>query len=723
MNKKVLALALVSAMTAGITSVGAMYQLDPVRVTADREGVVTAAPGGLVNQSAKVGVLGNRDIMEIPYSEMSMSKKTLETFTDAAQPLCITLANNPSIRASTTSPMYTDFSMRGINMNGNHIMLNGIPSLFYQFNGPVAHVIERMDITSGPNAGVNGVSMSNNGTNGGATPAPGTINVVTKRAGEKPITNFTQTYSSKRNFGEFIDIARRVGDGAWGVRVMGEYLNGEIASKHAKKRESNLYVNLDNKTDTSATNIFAGIFDLRVDKGQRWFTYGGTGEVLPKAPLSDMDYDFEGTSKWMHGYVMTFNHEHKLDGTWDWFVNAGVNHRSGDKYNSSAALKFDEKGNFTPDNVSNAQMESGDNKYIQAGIRGKIQSGEVEHNVSISVDRAWAKYWNKTKNSNKGNIIGGLYDGTKYKDTFYIPKLEQSTLAWSEVNTGVTIADAMKWDKMNVLVAFSHKHEDFDNVAGKTKWVNNDWLPTFGITYRVSDEMALYAGQTRSISRGTVVKSNAKKTYVNDSELLSPSVSKQFEIGMKYKTDAMLHTFSYFYIDQQGRFDQTVDKEKKLYRMIPDGREKFKGVEWTVNGQLTPKLTVTGGLMYIDAKRDKTADGKRDGLFVNGVSNFSGVIGLIYAVNEDMNLVGRVNWTNVAYIDNDKSPTGKTEIPAYSTVDVGMNFKTAFGDTPVFLNFMCYNLFNNDYWMGRGSSTTFGLSMPRSFMLSARFEF
>ncbi|MFQ9571859.1 MAG: TonB-dependent receptor plug domain-containing protein [Dialister invisus] len=184
MKKKILSAALLSVLVSsafGTMTAGAVYEMDEVTVTADREGDVAALPGGLVNQTAKLGILGNKSVMDIPYSEMSMTEKTLETFSDPSQPLANVLQNNPSIRSSTSSPMYTDFSMRGINMNGNHMMLNGIPSLFYQFNGPPNHIIERMDITSGPNAGVNGVSMSNNGTNSGATPAPGTINIVTKK--------------------------------------------------------------------------------------------------------------------------------------------------------------------------------------------------------------------------------------------------------------------------------------------------------------------------------------------------------------------------------------------------------------------------------------------------------------------------------------------------------------------------------------------------------------
>ncbi|WP_418504677.1 TonB-dependent receptor plug domain-containing protein, partial [Dialister invisus] len=152
MKKKILSAALLSVLVSsalGIVTAGAVYEIDEVTVTADREGNVVVFPGGLVNQTAKLGILGNKSVMDIPYSEMSMTEKTLETFSDPSQPLANVLQNNPSIRSSTSSPMYTDFSMRGINMNGNHMMLNGIPSLFYQFNGPPNHIIERMDITSG----------------------------------------------------------------------------------------------------------------------------------------------------------------------------------------------------------------------------------------------------------------------------------------------------------------------------------------------------------------------------------------------------------------------------------------------------------------------------------------------------------------------------------------------------------------------------------------------
>lgn len=156
----------------------------------------------------------------------------------------------------------------------------------------------------------------------------------------------------------------------------------------------------------------------------------------------------------MHGWLLTVNHEKELNGNWRWFVNWGVNRRSGNKYNSSSALKFDEKGNFMSSNVSNAQNEIGTNSYFQTGIKGKFDTGAVEHHVSLAFDRSGARYWNDTNNSVKGNITGSLYDGTAYKNSFYIPQLRKAKLSWSEINTGITLADSLAYGKWDVLWQF-----------------------------------------------------------------------------------------------------------------------------------------------------------------------------------------------------------------------------------------------------------------------------
>ena len=184
--------------------------------------------------------------------------------------------------------MYSDFSMRGVNMNGNHMMLNGVPSLFSQFTTPPTHIIDRIDITSGPNAAVNGVSMSNNGTDSGATPAPGVINVVTKAAPENPINRYTQTFSGRGNLGEYLDVGRRFGaTRQWGLRVNAEHMDGGLSLPGAENNNKNVFFNLDRRGARSATNVFAGYMDFRINGGQRWSPSVGATGSFPMRPDPD----------------------------------------------------------------------------------------------------------------------------------------------------------------------------------------------------------------------------------------------------------------------------------------------------------------------------------------------------------------------------------------------------------------------------------------------------
>ena len=104
------------------------HDLDEVIVEADRD----ALPGGFIANNDRVGILGNIKAIDVPFTQKKYTEKTIMTFYDPNQPLNGVLANSPSIRVGSPSPMYTDFSMRGVNMNASHYYINGIPNMFNQ---------------------------------------------------------------------------------------------------------------------------------------------------------------------------------------------------------------------------------------------------------------------------------------------------------------------------------------------------------------------------------------------------------------------------------------------------------------------------------------------------------------------------------------------------------------------------------------------------------------
>jgi iron complex outermembrane receptor protein len=172
-------------------------------------------------------------------------------------------------------------------------------------------------------------------------------------------------------------------------------------------------------------------------------------------------------------------------------------------------------------------------------------------------------------------------------------------------------------------------------------------------------------------------------------------------------------------MDQQNLIDVPVSAT--TFRRDADGKNRYRGVELSSVGQLARQWTVTLGGLYIDAERQKTNGGLTDGRFVNGVSKWSGTGGFEFRPIESLGLTGRAIWNGDAFIDSGTG--GKTRIPAFVSFDAGANFHTNVASYPIKLSANVINLADKSYWMGRGGSTTFGLSMPRTVMLSVQADF
>ncbi|MFQ3459642.1 TonB-dependent receptor plug domain-containing protein, partial [Bradyrhizobium sp. UFLA01-814] len=168
--------------------------------------------GGQVARGGQLGLLGNKDYMETPYSLTSYTEKTIRD--QQATSVAEVLTNSdPSVRAAIgSSNRYDALTIRGFRVENSEIALNGLYGLVpaYRIN-PAP--IERIELLKGPGAFLNG--MAPQGSIGG------TVNVVTKRAAED-ITRLTAGYISDGRFGTELDLARRYGERKeWGVRFNG----------------------------------------------------------------------------------------------------------------------------------------------------------------------------------------------------------------------------------------------------------------------------------------------------------------------------------------------------------------------------------------------------------------------------------------------------------------------------------------------------------------------
>lgn len=207
--------------------------------------------------------------------------------------------------------------------------------------------------------------------------------------------------------------------------------------------------------------------------------------------------------------------------------------------------------------------------------------------------------------------------------------------------------------------------------------------------------------------------------YKNVGEILPAAKTKQNEIGVKYLNRDLLTSLSLFDIKKAGNIDVTEGGD--LYQR-QDGEDEYEGIEVAFNGKLAPKWNLMGGLMYLDAKHHKTTKTILENQRISGASRWNGVLTLEYEADDRYSFFGRVLHNGSAIIWNSET-TNQLDVPPYTTLDLGVKYKTTWNKIPVQFNLTCYNVLGKDYWIPKSGVDTVILGNPRTLALSAQFTF
>ena len=234
-----------------------------------------AYAGGQVARGGRVGLLGNRDYMETPFSTSSYTEEYIRN--RQARTLFDVFADDPSARQISPrfSGAFDALYVRGFQIFDTDAALNGLAGVLPPRRSPI-ETYERVELVRGPAGLLTGTSSFGS--------VAGSLNYTSKFAPDAPLNRFTGTYFSQSNLGGAVDVARRFDDAnQWGVRFNGVYRDGSTPLRDSFDR----------------TGEFALIFDyrgerLRVLTSVNYLnsliqaTAGAlpvsTGTILPKVP-------------------------------------------------------------------------------------------------------------------------------------------------------------------------------------------------------------------------------------------------------------------------------------------------------------------------------------------------------------------------------------------------------------------------------------------------------
>ena len=206
--------------------------------------------GGQVASGGRAGLLGNRSIFDIPFSQTNYTEQLMRD--QQVRSIYDVFENNPAVRPESSPYNFQQSAtVRGFTLNSRDYAFDGLYGLI-NFRRPQLEGVERVEVLSGPATFLYGFPPS--GTSAGL------VNLIPKRATDDPIARLTANYLSRGNGGLAFDVGQRYGDQKeFGVRINGTGSAGQTPIDKNELAIGSLTAGLDYRGQDFRASLDAGI--------------------------------------------------------------------------------------------------------------------------------------------------------------------------------------------------------------------------------------------------------------------------------------------------------------------------------------------------------------------------------------------------------------------------------------------------------------------------------
>lgn len=644
--------------------------------------------GGQVAQGARLGMMGNQDVMDTPFNVTSYTAELIQN--QQARTLADVMANDASVRFTTSSGYaYENFRIRGFDVNQNDVAINGMYGLAPMGRTPLEFV-ERVEVLKGPNALFSGMAPS------GAV--GGTINLVPKRADDTPNATFGVNWQGDGQLGTTIDAGRRFGDAnQWGARVNGAFSDGATTLDGQSRKREFLSLGLDYRGSALSASIDAYHSQESFQGGTpAMFWFGGS--VVPKAPDPRINQFSTGYGS-IQSNAVVGRAEYRFNDNVSVFGGIGRrdSHQSG-LINGTHARQIDANGNFTGSIIG--QRAYTDATSAEAGLRSRFKTGAVGHELVLQAsildtEDGSATGTASTFRSNIYDPITPVMPGVPDS----APKTAENTL------TSLALVDTMSFldDRLRLTGGLRNqrvKTTNFDKNGNTTSRYDKQAVtPAVALVVKPwGPDLSFYANYVQGLSKGDSVTDT---TATNFGQVFAPYKTEQKEVGVKWNAGTFTNTLALFQIDKP----MLVTEGTTARPTYADGGEKrVRGVEWNTFGELARGVRVLGGVTYSQGKQTKTSFGRYDGNTAVGAPRWQANTGLEWDTPwiAGLTLSARVQATSSQYAD----AANKLKIPGWGQLDLGARYAMLVNGKDVVLRLNVNNVFDKHYYAGSFSDTT-----------------
>ncbi|WP_122588008.1 TonB-dependent receptor [Pseudomonas viridiflava] len=665
-----------------------------------------AYAGGQVARRGSQGMLGARDFMDTPFSMTTYTQEAVKN--QQARTLGDLIASDPSVRATNPAGgRYEQFTIRGLSLFNSDVSYNGLYGILPTYTIDM-EMAERVDILKGPSQLVNGISPR--GSVGGG------INVVPKRATDKPITEFTGSYASDSQVGGAVDIARRFGDeDKFGIRFNGVKQSGDTTWDHQSVDRQMAVLGLDFRGERLRLSTDIGHTERNTDAPQERVQIGPNAKVPNANDVRDNYAQSWSKARTEDTFGMV-NAEYDVNDSVMLYGGVGARKSDHDFLRHAVSIT-NNAGDFS---VQPRDFTRDENvRTATAGVRNWFKTGPVSHEVNLAASYFYMDFENGGARyaASPSNLFNPVDTPTPANPTRRDDKVYTENRF-----SGLALSDTLGFFDDRLLLTLGArwqrvKVDDWtNNVKGDTAYDEEKVSPSGGILYKVTDELSVYANYMEGLSQGKI----APSTSINEDEIFPPFISRQVEVGAKYDLGSFAFTGSVFRIKQPAYETNTTSRV-----FGPNGKRENNGVELTMFGEPLKGFRLLGGVMYIDSELKNTTGGTFDGNRAPATPEYNVNVGAEWDVPtvQGLTLTGRGIYTSSQYLDQ----ANTKDIDSSERFDVGARYAFKVDQKTVTLRANVENVMDKRYWSSAGASDDsepgLTLATPRTYLISATVGF
>jgi iron complex outermembrane receptor protein len=686
---------------------GSSLQLAPTSIlgaTGSTDGQAYA--GGDVARRGSQGLLGSRDFMETPFSMTTYTSQAVKN--QQARTLGDLIASDPSVRATNPAGgRYEQFTIRGLSLFNSDVSYNGLYGVLPTYTIDM-EMADRVDILKGPSQLINGISPR--GSVGGG------INVVPKRATDKPITEFTGSYASNNQLGSAIDVGRRFGDeGKFGVRFNGVKQSGDTEWDHQSVDREMAVLGLDFRGERLRLSTDIGHTERDTDAPQERVQIGADASV-PNPNDIHRNYAQAWSQARTRDTFGAVNAEYDVSDSVMVYGGVGARKSNHDFLRHAVSITND-AGDFS---VQPRDFTRDENvRTATAGVRNWFHTGPVSHEVNLAASYFYMDFENG--GARYAAFPSNLFDPVA-TPTPSNPTRQDAKVYTENRYSGLALSDTLGFFDDRLLLTLGArwqrvKVDDWtDNVKGDTAYDEEKISPSGGILYKVTDQLSVYANYMEGLSQGKI----APSTSVNEDKIFPPFISRQVEVGAKYDLGSFALTASVF------RIKQPAYETNATTRVFgPNGKRENNGVELSLFGEPIKGFRLLGGVMYIDSELTNTLNGTFDGKRAPATPEYNVNLGAEWDVPNvrGLTLTSRGIYSSSQYLNQ----ANNKEIDSWERFDLGARYAFKVDDKAVTLRANIENVMDKRYWSSAGASDDsepgLTLSTPRTYLVSATVGF